>query len=349
MIKFTHGDILNAQTEALVNTVNCVGIMGRGIALQFKQAFPANFKAYAEACKRNEVQPGKMFVFEKRDLHLPHYIINFPTKRHWRGKSRIEDIEAGLMDLTSVIRQYNINSIAIPPLGSGLGGLEWSVVRPIIERVLIALPDVEVLVFEPWINPADEKPNCSVNNPKMTPGRAALVGLMRRYLEGLMDFSITLLEVHKLMYFLQEAGEPLRLRYKKATFGPYAENLRHVLKTIEGSLISGYAEGGDKPDKPLALVPGALNEAEAYIECNPDLRERFERVEKLVDGFETPFGLELLSTVHWVVAKEKVKDEPDITKSVYAWGSRKRQFTRAQIALALERLREEGMLSERAT
>ena len=134
MIRFTTGDILAEDAEALVNTVNCVGVMGRGIALQFKKAFPENFRVYAAACRRGEVQPGRMFVFETGALTNPRYIINFPTKRHWRGNSRIEDIDAGLKDLATVIRQRDIRSIAVPPLGAGLGGLEWSEVRPRIER-----------------------------------------------------------------------------------------------------------------------------------------------------------------------------------------------------------------------
>src|SRR5271165_52736 len=248
MIEFKTGDILAADTEALVNTVNCVGIMGRGIALQFKNAFPENFKAYEAACAREEVQPGKMFVFETDALTNPKYIINFPTKRHWRGKSRIEDIETGLTALVAEIRARSIRSIAIPPLGSGLGGLSWADVRVRITEALRGLNDLQAIVFEPNSAPVETR---SRDAPKMTAGRAALVVLMQRYLGGLMDPFVTLLEVHKLMYFMQEAGEPLRLQYAKGPYGPYAENLRHVLRTIEGHLVSGYADGGDAPDKQL--------------------------------------------------------------------------------------------------
>jgi hypothetical protein len=132
----------------------------------------------------------------------------------------------------------------------------------------------------------------------MTSGRAALIGLMDRYLAGLMDPFVTLLEVHKLTYFMQEAGEPLRLRYVEGFYGPYAENLRHVLRAIEGYFVSGYADGGDRPDKQLQLVPGAVRDARAFLEDHPQVRARFDRVTGLVEGFETPFGLELLSTVH---------------------------------------------------
>lgn len=143
MIEYTSGDILKCEADALVNTVNCVGVMGRGIALQFKNVYPDNFKAYEAACKREAVQPGRMFVFDTGQLTLPRFIINFPTKRHWRGKSRIEDIESGLTDLVKVIRDKGIRSIAIPPLGAGLGGLDWSDVRPRIERALTGLADVQ--------------------------------------------------------------------------------------------------------------------------------------------------------------------------------------------------------------
>jgi O-acetyl-ADP-ribose deacetylase (regulator of RNase III) len=345
MIRYTTGDILKAEAEALVNTVNCVGIMGRGIALQFKQMYPANFKAYAAACNREEVQPGRMFVFDTRELNLPRYIINFPTKRHWRGKSRVEDIEAGLVALVDEVRARGIRTVAIPPLGSGLGGLDWSQVRPLIERAFAALPEVDVQVFEPLDVPADGRVNRSTKVPKITAGRAALVELMRRYLGALLDPSISLLEVHKLMYFLQAAGEPLHLRYVKAPYGPYAENLRHVLLEVEGHLVSGYADGGDAPDKPLSLVPGAVEEAERFLNAHAATHARLDRTAALVEGFETPYGLELLSTVHWVATHEGAVSVPEITGAVHGWNTRKRQFTVDQIRLASERLREQGWLS----
>ncbi|MGE3709896.1 MAG: macro domain-containing protein [Hyphomicrobiaceae bacterium] len=341
MIEFKTGDILSADAEALVNTVNCVGIMGRGIALQFKNAFPANFKAYEAACEREEVQPGKMFVFETGTFTNPKYIINFPTKRHWRGKSRIEDIESGLTALVEEIRVRGIRSVAIPPLGSGLGGLNWADVRSRIVEALRGLNDLQVIVFEPNSAPVETK---SREVPTMTAGRAALVVLMHRYLGGLMDPFVTLLEVHKLMYFMQEAGEPLRLQYTKAPYGPYAENLRHVLRAVEGHLVSGYADGGDAPDKQLELVPGAVKDAEAFLTETGVTRERFDRVGKLVEGFETPFGLELLSSVHWVASRENVRSAEDAVSKVYAWNERKKRFSPRQIGIAFDTLRAKGWL-----
>ncbi len=342
MIEFKTGDILQADVEALVNTVNCVGIMGRGIALQFKNDFPENFKAYEAACAREEVQPGKMFVFETRTLTNPKFIINFPTKRHWRGKSRMEDIDSGLKALVEEIRTRSIRSIAIPPLGSGLGGLNWADVRPRIVEALRGLNDLRVIVFEPDSAPVAIK---SREVPNMTAGRAALVVLMHRYLGGLMDPFVTLIEVQKLMYFMQEAGEPLRLNYIKHHYGPYADNLRHVLTKIEGHLVSGYQDGGDAPEKQLELVPGAVKDAEAFLAADGDTRSRFYRVGKLVEGFETPFGLELLATVHWVASRESATSADDAIAKVYAWNDRKKRFSPRQIGIAFETLRAKGWLA----
>lgn len=334
MIEYKLGNILRENAEALVNTVNCMGVMGRGIALQFKNAFPENFKAYLKACKESEVKPSKMFVFETGQLTNPRYIINFPTKRHWRGKSRIDDIETGLTALVDTIQKYNIRSIAIPPLGSGLGGLDWSIVKSRIEEALQSLSDVHIFIYEP--NGAPEKIVHSRNVPAMTPGRAALVELVNRYLNGLLDPFVTLLEVHKLMYFMQEAGEPLRLKYRRAPYGPYAENLRHVLNAIEGYLVCGYNDGGDKPDKQLQLVPGATNDAARFLDAYPETRDRFNKVAELVEGFESPFGLELLSTVHWVMKQDRAQSVEEVIQRTYAWNDRKKQFTPRQIAIAVE-------------
>lgn len=345
MIELTSGDILKDDAEAIVNTVNCVGIMGRGIALQFKNAWPENFKAYEAACLREEVQPGRMFIFETGQLTNPRYIVNFPTKRHWRGKSRIQDIESGLQALVHEIRQRSITSVAIPPLGSGLGGLEWDEVRPRIEAALAAVPEVHVRIFEPKGAPEADRMQHRREVPKMTPGRAALIELMSRYIRGLLDPSVTLLEVHKLMYFMQSAGEPLRLNYVKGPYGPYGENLRHVLKTIEGHMVAGYADGGDAPEKPLTLVPGAEAEAAQFLSEHGPTRERLARVGELVEGFESPYGLELLATAHWVVSEPGASSAlEDVVQRVHAWNERKRQFTPRQIAIALDTLRQKGWM-----
>ena len=155
MVEYRNGDLFSANTEAVVNSVNCVGVMGRGIALQFKRAFPDNFAAYAAACKRGEVRPGSMFIVPTGQLTNPRYIVNFPTKRHWRGKSRQEDIEAGLAALVPEVRARGIRSIAIPPLGCNLGGLAWPVVRARMQAALEPLDDVAVVIFASGSGPID--------------------------------------------------------------------------------------------------------------------------------------------------------------------------------------------------
>lgn len=340
MIEFTQGDILRADVEAIVNTVNCVGVMGRGIALQFKKAYPANFTAYLEACNNKQVQPGKMFVFDTQQLANPRFIINFPTKRHWKGASRIEDIESGLEALISTIQEKQIKSIAIPPLGAGLGGLDWTLVRQKIETYLANLDDVNIFVYEPQGAPENDKIVRNKKIPNMTPGRAVLVELIQRYLNGLLDPTVSLLEVHKLLYFMQEAGEPLKLKFQKAHYGPYAENLRHVLNEIEGHLITGYSDGGDDPQKQLTVVPGATEDATQFLQQHPETLERFNKVSQLVEGFESPFGLELLASVHWVQKHEQLNQQEDIISAVHSWNQRKQmQFSPRQIQVAAKTLK----------
>jgi len=323
--------------------------MGRGIALQFKNAFPENFKAYKKACERNEIQPGEMFTFETGNITPPRYIINFPTKQHWRGASRMEDVERGLANLARVIERYGIRSIAVPPLGSGLGGLDWLEVRGRIEKALSGLAGVRVRVYEPHQAnaPAMKTKNASV--PKMTAGRAALVELIRRYQAGLMDPYVSLLEIHKLMYFMQEAGEGLRLEFKPHIYGPYAENLRHVLRAVEGYFISGYADGGDSPTKRLNLVPGAAEEAEQFLSKHEETRTRFDRVSDLVEGFESPDGLELLSTVHWVARRRNAGNLDEIVHELHAWSRRKKHFTPRQVGIAYKFLQSKGWLERQET
>lgn len=344
MIERRRGNIVQADAEALVNSVNCVGIMGRGIALQFRNAFPENYRFYRAACDRKQVHPGMVLVYDLGRLTNPRYIINFPTKRHWRGKSRMEDIEAGLPALVEEVRRRGIRSIAVPPLGCGLGGLDWEEVRPRIERAFRVLPDVRVLLYEPTDAPEPVPLATETPAPRMTPGRAALLGLMDRYLAAAMDPFISLLEVHKLTYFMQAAGEPLNLRFKRAVYGPYAENLRHVLNRIEGHFISGYSAGGDRPDKRLEPKRDAVEQAEAFLRDHPDTRQRFDRVAHVIDGFETPFGMELLSTVHWVATVEGASTFDDVLAKVYAWNARKRMFTREQVRIGWDTLRRQAWL-----
>jgi len=331
MIKLSSGNLLAAPAEALVNTVNTEGVMGKGIALQFKNMFPVMFKEYVDACKVGAVKLGKM------DLHHlssigdgPQWIVNFPTKGHWRAKSRIKDIEAGLESLVQDIQRLGIKSIAVPPLGCGNGGLEWSEVRPIIESAFAAIPEVEVLLYAPGSTPqAKDMPN-RTERPKMTVAMATLVAMIDRYRQALMDPFVTVLEAQKLMYFLQEAGENLKLNYTKHHFGPYAVNLRHVLNRMESHYLVGFGDGEDKPTKPLTLLENSRELSARTLERNFDVQERMNRVSELIDGFEDTFGMELLSTVHWVMCHVPDADSSSevAVEAVQSWNLRKSKTMR---------------------
>ena len=343
MMKLTQGNLLAAPAEALVNTVNTVGIMGRGIALQFKQAYPAMFRDYERACKAGEVKLGQVQVFDAGGLAGgPRWIINFPTKGHWRADSRMADIEAGLKDLVATIRKLRIRSVAIPPLGCGNGGLAWDEVRPRIEAALAEAPEVEALVYAPGGAPAAAEMPIRTERPKMTMGQAAMIALMDRYLKGLLDPFISLLEIHKLMYFLQEAGQPLRLKFEAKSFGPYATNLRQVLIRMEKHYTQGYGDGKDSPTQPIEVLPGAEEEADKFLAGDETIRARMNRVAKLIEGFEDPYGLELLSSVHWVMKKTpEAGENPEVAvAAVHKWNARKqRSLKREHILAAWERLK----------
>ncbi|MHB1308582.1 MAG: type II toxin-antitoxin system antitoxin DNA ADP-ribosyl glycohydrolase DarG [Limisphaerales bacterium] len=346
MMELTKGNLLEAPAEALVNTVNTAGIMGKGIALQFKQAYPQMFRAYERDCQAGEVKLGKVQVFDLGGLvGGPRWIINFPTKGHWRTGSRMADIETGLQDLVATIKRLHIRSIAVPPLGCGNGGLDWNDVRPRIESAFAPLPEVRVLVFAPGGAPeASAMPN-RTERPKMTMGQAALIALMDRYLKGLLDPFVSLLEIHKLMYFLQAAGQPLRLRYEAKDFGPYAKNLRQVLIRLEKHYTQGYGDGKDNPTKTIELLPGAVEEAETFLKDDEVIRQRMDRVAELIEGFEDPYGLELLSSVHWVMrGNSEARDSSEVAAAaVHKWNPRKRRVLKKDHLLkAWQRLKEQS-------
>jgi O-acetyl-ADP-ribose deacetylase (regulator of RNase III) len=343
MIERLQGNLLKTDAEALVNTVNCVGVMGKGIALQFKQAFPENYREYEKACAAGKVALGHMLVFATGAMVNPKFIINFPTKQHWKGKSKIEDVRKGLVALIEEVRKRAIRSIAIPPLGCGNGGLDWSEVRPMIEAAFAELPHVQVLLFEPSGAPKAATMPVRTTVPTMTRARALFVKLIEQYCEP--GYRLTLLEMQKLAYLLQMAGEPLRLNFVKHNFGPYAENLNHVLQRIEGHFIRGY--GDRKAQAEIHLMPHAAEKASEVLAEDEEARKRLNRVSQAIEGFETPYSMELLATVLWVSnEKPLLAGEPDsIISQVQAWSARKRKLFRAEhIRAAWERLHQEGWL-----
>ena len=340
MIERAQGNLLDAPAEALVNTVNTVGVMGKGLALQFKRAYPKNFREYEAACKRGAVEIGAVFVHETGQLH-PRWILNVPTKRHWRQPSRLDDVRRGLAALVEEVEARGIRSIAIPPLGCGAGGLSWSVVRPLIEAAFVPLEDVLVYLYEPGQTPdARSMPN-RTSRPKMTPGRAAILTLASSYLARGLSISLTTLEIQKLAYFMQEAGETLRLEYKAHHYGPYADALRKVLEVMEGHFISGLGDDASKPDVEIELLPGAREEAEDALRNATSTRKHIERVVELIEGFEDPYGLELLATTHWVMAHDAnaARTREEAARAIASWSARKAAVLRPEhIVAAWDRL-----------
>lgn len=346
MITSARGDLLSAEAEALVNTVNTVGVMGKGIALQFKRAYPAMYDAYRRAAARGDIRLGQMYVWETGLLANPRVIINFPTKGHWRENSRLVDVEEGLADLVRVVNGLQIRSIAVPPLGCGNGGLEWRVVEPLIRDAFAALPEVAVQLYAPKGEPAASSLTVATPRPRMTSGRAALVDLVRRYSAQALT-SPGQIEVQKLMYFLQVAGEPLRLQFEASHYGPYADDLRHVLSAVEGHFIVGFGDGSKAipESETLRLLPGAVDEARKALTEATATQERIDRVLHLAEGFESAYGLELLSTVHWLSERGDGSDVDTITRGMNAWSPRKgRLFMEAHIREALRTLTEREWL-----
>ena len=308
MIRFIQGNLLDADTEAVVNTVNTVGVMGKGIALQFKDAYPENYQAYAAACKAGEVQVGRMFVTMNPTLTNPRWIVNFPTKEHWRHPTKIEWVTEGLEDLRRFIKEEGVRSISIPPLGCGNGGLKWGRVRQEIESAMRELDGVDVVVYEPSVGyMADAK---QVGVELLTPARAMIAEMVRRYL--VLGFECSLLEGQKLAWFLERSihdlqlDDPLKLQFVAHKYGPYSNRLHHLLNALDGSYLHCSRRLSDA--RPLDTIWFDLERRasiEEYLrgdDAKP-YHEAMERTTRLIDGFESPLGMELLATVDWLIVR----------------------------------------------
>jgi O-acetyl-ADP-ribose deacetylase (regulator of RNase III) len=351
MTRFAQGNLLDARVEALVNTVNTVGVMGKGIALMFKEAFPRNFRAYEDACKRKEVKIGRMFVIENPTFDGPRWIINFPTKKHWRHPSKLEWIVDGLEDLRRVIQELRIRSIALPPLGAGNGGLDWHKVRPEVQRILGDLDDVDIIVYEPTEKYQNIAKRTGVE--QLTPARVLVAEMIRRY--WVLGIECTYLEVQKLGWFLERTihllgiEDPLKLHFKADKYGPYSDRLRHLLNALDGTYLHCDRRLSDAgPSDTIWFDEGRRQQVDLFLK--QDTAEPLNRVLDVtanrIDGFESPLGMELLATVDWLIEKEQ--REPTlagIRAGLYEWpageaaAQRKiRLFNDRLIKLALSRL-----------
>lgn len=346
MIQYVTGDLLADEAVALVNTVNTVGVMGKGIALQFKRRFPGNFKAYKQAVEEGQVGPGTMFVWHTGRLDNPQYVINFPTKRHWRARSRLEDIESGLEELERTVHKLGIRSIAVPPLGCGSGGLDWADVRPLIETHLRRLEGIDIRVYEPAGAPAPSAMAPNPTKPRMTIHRAAMLLAFANYLDP--GYTLGRVEAQKLLYFLQVAGAPYeRLRFVQGPFGPYADPVRNVLNHLEGHFIKGFGDADGRSS--MTVFEDALDEARAL--CVQPENDVFQRavatVRDLTEGFDDAFGLELLASVHWVATQWRppAQNAAEALEAMHSWSPRKRRrYDQAQVRAAWNRLKAFGLV-----
>lgn len=313
MLEFTEGNLLEADAEALVNTVNTVGVMGKGVALMFKEAFPENFREYEAACRAKELQVGKMFVTRRDSFLGPKWIINFPTKAHWRYPSKMEWVERGLDDLKAVILRNEIRSIAVPPLGAGNGGLEWAEVRELIVEKFKDLKNVQILIYEPTKKYQNVAKRTGVG--KLTAARASVAELIRMY--SILGIECSLLEVQKLGYFLERFNRKLSLPefefdFAANKFGPYSDKLKHMLNGLDGSYLHCDKRLSDAgPFEPIRFDEAKRDVVALFMRTEGKSHlPAVEATSALIDGFESPLSMELLATVDWLVVE--MEAEPSV-------------------------------------
>lgn len=321
MIIYKKGNILESEADALVNTVNTQGVMGKGIALQFKNAFPSNYKIYQDICRNGNFQIGDLLIVEENGLISgKKTIINFPTKTSWRKPSEYSYIEKGLDKLVQVIEEKKINSIAIPPLGSGNGGLNWEIVKKMIEDKMSHLP-IDVFIYEPN---SQIKEKLKEERVQLTDARAMLLFMLYKLVangEFVSEFSS-----EKICYFLQRFGakEHFKLEYKPNFYGPYSGKVKYVINYLNGSYIMGYSSMDKKPFETLDLVSDGFEKVESYILSKPELVKIVNRTESFLDGFYSEFALELLSTVDYISLNKDTFDLEIIKSELESWSERKR-------------------------
>ncbi|MES2387631.1 MAG: macro domain-containing protein [Bacteroidota bacterium] len=322
MIHYVTGNLLKSQAQALVNTVNTVGVMGKGIALQFKEAFPQNYSEYLKVCKSGELQPGTLLIFEEQTLNGARTIINFPTKTDWRKKSTYKIIESGLQELRKQTEVKEIKSLALPPLGCGLGGLDWNIVKPLIERYLGDL-NARIEVFEPnsAIKAILQKEHSK--EVKLTPARAMLLYTLFQY-ESMGEKS-SLFAANKMAYFLQEMGQPLRLNFVARFYGPYSLGVEKVLYSLNGKYMKGLEQGEAQAFEELKLDYSRLEEVTQYISnvLAPEERKRLQNLVQFIMGFESTFAIELLSSVSFLAKKNRLRSAEEVYEALQNWSQRK--------------------------
>lgn len=345
MIQFVTGNLLESTAEALVNTVNTVGVMGKGIALQFKKQFPGNYKAYEKACKNKEFSTGELLITEEESLlGGKKTIINFPTKTDWRKPSEYSYIETGLKELVKIIQERNIKSIAIPPLGAGNGGLDWNKVKLLIENHLSEI-DSDIYIYQPT---SEIQEVLKKERVKLTPARAMLLSVLFDLVnngEFVSEFAS-----EKIAYFLQRFGahDIFKLDFQQNFYGPYSGKVKHVLYYLNGSYITGYSSKDKKPFEELGIMRDSEKDVINYLNEpeNSHLKMIADRTKKFLTGFYSSFGLELLSTVDFIAQKYNTKSYDQISSHLAQWSDRKKTLFSNErfITLAIEKLQANNLL-----
>lgn len=339
MIKFITGDLLRSDAEALVNTVNTVGVMGKGIALQFKEAFPHNNKVYVQACKNKELEPGKLIaVLDSNLIFGEKLIINFPTKVHWRNPSKMEYIADGLSALREMIIEKGIKRIAIPPLGAGNGGLKWEDVKPLIISSLEGI-DVDVQIYEP--NAAIKEVLQKEGTPKkqeLTAARASLLYSLFAF-ESFGEYS-SLFSANKLAYFLQRMGQNLKLQFKAHHYGPYAIGVEKVLYHLNGTFLAGLEQGQARAFEPLKLNYEKWDMVNEYVSSmNQVDRDRLQQLLFFLKNFTSELSLEILATVDFILNEHPTYTVDEVMQSIATWNFRKKSlFKRESVQRAYDHL-----------
>ncbi len=350
MITEVSGNLIRDDAQALVNTVNVVGVMGKGLALQFKRAFPDVFRAYQAACQAGEVTPGRILPVRIHDTD--RWVLNFPTKRHWRQPSRLEDVESGLIDLVRVLTSHEIRSVAIPPLGCGNGGLDWAVVKPLIVDRLGPL-DVDVRLYGLG-TPAAQDMVTRTKPPELTLTLARLLTALNRYIRTAWESGITdkpqasMIEVQKIAYLLQIAGLDLGLRFEPYKYGPFSGDLNRTLSAMEGHFLVGYGDGTGGARADVSLLKGVAQDTEAVAGGDLEFEHVWERVRGAMLGYEYPDGMELLASVHYLASRPGQAGDPvTVVQMLAEWSDRKRSMFQADaVTAAWKRLKDSELLPE---
>lgn len=332
MLKYVKGNLLEAEADAYVNTVNTVGVMGKGIALQFKTKFPHNYQMYLEACKLRTIDIGKLLVVTENYIDGRKIIVNFPTKKEWFRKSQYTYIEEGLKDLVHVIERFQIKSLALPPLGCGNGGLTWSKVKVLIEKYLKDIPNTIIYIYEPSIETA-------IMSKELTPGRAMLLYALFEYEK--MGEEVSLFVANKLAYFLQRSGVNLNIQFTANTYGPHTKDIKNVIRKLNGTFITLDDDKNIEPFDAIHLNRDAKEAIDQYVSesLTDGERKKLYNMLDVIKGFESAFAMEILSSVDFLRVQYSLQTSDDVLVKMHEWSDRKKESIKDKhVVIAMSQL-----------